>query len=271
MQLSSVNVVCQHVKRLTIGKKRTSGRNLHGHVTVRGRGGGVKTRYVLVDFLRNIYNIPCIVRRFEKDANRSAFIMLVCYQTGVLSYFIAPKEIKIGFVIVSYLNWVTKLAIGMRMPLRFIPSGYFVHNVSFFPLGLGKLGRSAGTFCQVLKHVVKKNKIFVELRLPSKEVRLFDARCFATIGVVSNMLHKLMKLKKAGENRWLGRRPIVRGVAKNPVDHPHGGGQGKTSGGRCSVSPWSVLTKGFPTRKKNKVNPFILISKRKAWLKKQEK
>lgn len=245
-------------KSLVVGKSSSGGRNSFGRITVRHRGGGHKQRYRIVDFARS-KNERAVVDRIEYDPNRTAFLALLTYDDGVKSYILAPKGLKPGDSIVS--GNAADILLGNCLPLKLIPVGSFVHNIEMMPNGGGKIARSAGSYAQVMG----KDGIYVLLRLRSGQVRLILAECKATIGVVSNGDQQNVKLAKAGRNRWLGNRPSVRGVAMNPVDHPHGGGEGKTSGGRHPVTPWGVPTKGKKTRKKGKSsNKYIkhLSSKR---------
>ncbi len=238
-------------KSLTVGKKSTGGRNNSGRITVRHIGGGHKKKYRIVDFKRNL-DIVAIVERIEYDPNRTAFLALISYQNGVKSYILAPHGIKPGDSVVSG-NDVDILP-GNCLQLKFIPVGSFVHNIELKPGNGGSIARSAGSYAQI----IGRDGLYVLLRLRSGQVRLILSTCKATIGVVSNVDYKNIKLGKAGRKRWLGVRPTVRGVAMNPIDHPHGGGEGKTSGGRHPVTPWGVPTKGKKTRKRKKFsNKYI--------------
>lgn len=231
------------VKNLISGFFRSRGRNNQGRITVRHRGGGHKRLYRLISFKRKS-NIKGTVKNLEYDPNRSANIALIENNDDSYEYIIAPKNLKIGDQVSSEKN--ADIQIGNSLPLGEIPLGTYIHNISLVPHGGGKFIRSAGTFGQI----IQKNEKLVKVRLQSNEQRLFNINCYATIGIVSNSDHKNIKLGKAGRSRWLNRRPHVRGVAMNPVDHPHGGGEGKTSGGRVSVTPSGRITKGKPTRKK---------------------
>jgi large subunit ribosomal protein L2 len=235
------------MKKLTINLKRNQGRNNRGLITSRGRGGGNISRYRIIDFTRSgVFNIEGKVVKFEKDPKRAAYVALVIYKNGIISYILAPENLKPGELIICGEN--PPLNRGNRLLLKRIPLGIFVHLVSKNKKAKGIIGRAAGTGCKILRQSEK----FTEIEMPSGK-RMFVDNCnFATIGFVSNTSHFLKKKEKAGETRWKGRKPIVRGVAKNPIDHPHGGGEGKSSGGRCSVSPWGWLTKGFKTKKRKK-------------------
>jgi large subunit ribosomal protein L2 len=244
------------LKNLTIMLKSSAGRSSSdGHITVRHRGGGHSNRYRLIDFFRSILDIPAIVLRVERDPVRNAYICLICYANGTLSYLIQPEALNIGQVVMASTKWLPT-EIGNALPLSFIPIGTLVHNVQLTPSGKSLIVRAAGTSAQILK----QSRFYTLLKLPSTELRFFNSNCIATVGVVSNSLFKFKHLNKAGNSRWLGRRPSVRGVAMNPIDHPHGGGQGKTSGGRPSVSAWAKLTKGYKTVRTKK-NTLIFKSR----------
>ena len=244
------------VKSLTFGKKSTGGRNNLGRITSRSMGSGHKNRYRKVDFYRNKYDVKGKVTRIEYDPNRTSYIMLINYDDGEKNYLIAPSEIKVGDEIISGRN--KEIKIGNCMPLSDIPHGTDIHNIELNPNGGSKLVRSAGTSAQITGN----DGIYSIVKLSSGEIRKVISTAKATIGSVSNPDQKNIKIGKAGRNRWLGVRPIVRGVAKNPVDHPHGGGEGKTSGGRSPVSPWGQSAKGLKTRSNKRTNKFI-ISRRK--------
>ncbi|MGN7661851.1 MAG: 50S ribosomal protein L2 [Anaplasma sp.] len=233
-------------KSLVCGKTSSGGRNSHGVITVRHRGGGHKRLYRIVDFKRNKDGVPAVVQRLEYDPNRTAFLALVRYEDGELSYILAPDGLKVSSVVTSGAG--SDVLPGNCMQLSSIPSGTFVHNIELRLGGGGIIARAAGSYAQVMS----RDGAYVLLRLGSGEMRKVLASCKATVGVVSNLGNQNIKLGKAGRNRWLGFRPTVRGVAMNPVDHPHGGGEGKTSGGRNSVTPWGVPTKGKRTRKRGK-------------------
>jgi len=248
------------VQSLTLGLHKSGGRNNTGHITVRHRGGGHKRRYRIADFKRNeLFDIPAVVNRLELDPNRKAPIALITYQTGHLSYILAPEGIKAGDVVISSKNASSvPIQPGNVMPIGSLPTGTFAHNVELIPGKGGQIARSAGTSVQILR----KDRNYTVCKLKSGEIRQINSNCMATIGSVAHLAHK--ELGKAGKSRWLGIRPHVRGTAMNPVDHPHGGGQGKTKGGRCSVSPWGRLTKGMKTRSPRKKNRFILRTKRES-------
>jgi len=245
-------------KSLTKGLKRCSGRNNLGRITIRHRGGGHKRLYRFVDFKRIKDGVEGKVERIEYDPNRTAFIALIRYSDGELSYILAPQNLNIGSNIISGPN--SEIKIGNTLELKDIPIGTIVHNVEMKPGKGGQIARSAGSYVQILA----RDSGYVQLRITSGEVRILRGECRATIGLVSNIDQKNTYFAKAGRNRWLGRRPSVRGVAMNPFDHPHGGGEGKTSGGRHPVTPWGKSTKGKKTRAKNKVsNRFIIRSRKK--------
>jgi large subunit ribosomal protein L2 len=237
---------------LTTKKNRTSGRNNLGRITVRHRGGGHKKHYRIVDFKRNKDGIAAKVERLEYDPNRSANIALVLYADGERRYIIAPKGLKVGDEIIS--GDVVAIKTGNTLKVGNMPLGSVIHCIELQPQGGAKIARSAGTSVQL----VAKDGGFVTLRLKSGEVRKVSVNCRATIGEVSNSEHSLRKLGKAGASRHRGIRPTVRGVVMNPVDHPHGGGEGKTSGGRHPVSPWGTPTKGYKTRSNKRTNKFIV-------------
>lgn len=245
-------------KKLVKGLTKSGGRNNQGRLTMFHIGGGHKRLYRVIDFRRNLFDIPAIVKRIEYDPNRSAWIALIAYLNGVYSYILAPNGLNIGDSIIS--GEEAPIKIGNSMPLKNIPIGTLLHNIELKPGKGGQLSRSAGSYAQLIK---KDDSPYAMIRLSSGEQRLVPLSCMATVGTVSNLDHKNINLGKAGATRWLNRRPTVRGVAMNPVDHPHGGGEGRTSGGRPSVTPWGKPTKGKPTRSPRKKNPFIL-TKRKS-------
>ncbi len=238
--------------------KKSGGRNNKGRITSRRRGGGHKRRYRIIDFKRDKHDIPAKVASIEYDPNRSSRIALLHYVDGEKRYIIAPFGIKVGDEVISSLT-KAPLKIGNSLPLQKIPSGLFVHNVELVHGKGAQMVRSAGAGAQVLA----KDSGMVTLKLPSGEVRTVDERCKATIGEVGNKSHEAVKLGKAGRSRWLGRRPKVRGVAMNPVDHPMGGGEGKSSGGRHPTTPWGKPTKGYKTRKKNNPSDRFITKRRK--------
>jgi large subunit ribosomal protein L2 len=244
------------VKALTEGKREQGGRNNHGRITQRWRGGGHKRRYRIVDFKRAKRDIAAEVQRLEYDPNRSGFIALIRYEDGELAYILAPQRLREGDKIVSGERVDVKP--GNAMPMRNIPIGTIIHNVEMKPGKGGQLARAAGTYAQL----VGRDAGYALLRLSSGEVRMVRAECMATIGAVSNPDRQNISIGKAGRNRWLGRRPSVRGVAMNPIDHPHGGGEGRTSGGRHPVTPWGKGTKGTKTRKNKATDRYILRRRR---------
>jgi large subunit ribosomal protein L2 len=257
-QLALVNRSDLHkgkpVKALTVGKSEKGGRNNLGRITVRFRGGGHKQTYRLVDFKRR-KSEPAKVERLEYDPNRTAFIALIKYSDGELSYILAPQRLSVGDEVVSGQNVDVKP--GNAMPLSNIPVGTIVHNVEMKIGKGGAIARSAGTYAQI----VGRDQGYVSLRLNSGEQRIVHGACYATVGAVSNPDHMNASLGKAGRSRWLGRRPHNRGVTMNPVDHPHGGGEGRTSGGRHPVTPWGKPTKGKKTRSNKSTDKFIVASR----------
>jgi len=244
-------------KKLTRGLKKSGGRNNLGGVTSRHRGGGNKRRYREIDFKRNKRNIPAKVAAIEYDPNRTARIALLHYADGEKKYILAPDGLNVDDVVES--GESVKVQPGNALPLEKIPVGVSVHNIEIRENKGGQLARSAGAAVQLM---AKEGK-WAMLKLPSGEVRKVSLKCYATLGQVSNVDHFNISIGKAGRSRWLGRRPHVRGVAMNPVDHPMGGGEGKTSGGRHPVSPWGQLAKGLKTRKKNKPSNVLIVKKRK--------
>ena len=245
------------VKALTEGLRGKAGRNNTGRITMRRRGGGTKKRYRIVDFKRAKVDMPATVERLEYDPNRTAFIALVKYEDGTQSYILAPQRLAVGDTVVAG-NYVD-VKPGNVMPLGNMPIGTIIHNVELKIGKGGQLARSAGTYAQL----VGRDQDYVIIRLNSGEQRLVHGRCTGTIGAVSNPDHMNISIGKAGRNRWLGRKPHNRGVSMNPVDHPHGGGEGRTSGGRHPVTPWGKPTKGKKTRSNKSTNRFILISRHK--------
>jgi len=242
-------------KTLTVGLTKSGGRNNNGRVTARRRGGGHKRLYRIIDFKRNHHDIPATVQRIEYDPNRSAFIALLTYEDGTKSYILAPQRLSVGDVITS--GPKADIKPGNALPLANIPIGTIIHNVELKPGKGGQIARSAGTYVQL----VGRDQAYSILRLNSGEQRMTRSECMATIGAVSNPDNKNIKLAKAGRSRWLGKRPSVRGVAMNPIDHPHGGGEGKTSGGRHPVTPWGKPTKGKKTRSNKSSDKLILRSR----------
>jgi len=244
------------VKALTEGKSSAGGRNNTGRVTVRFRGGGHKRVLRNVDFRRrDQIGMPAVVERLEYDPNRSGFIALLKYQDGTLSYILAPQRLAVGDTVVA--GESADIKPGNAMAAASIPVGTIVHNVETKIGKGGQIARSAGTFAQI----VGRDQGYVIIRLNSGEQRLIHGQCFATIGAVSNPDHMNQNMGKAGRNRWLGFRPHNRGVAMNPIDHPHGGGEGRTSGGRHPVSPWGKPTKGKKTRSNKRTDKFIVSSR----------
>lgn len=232
---------------------KTGGRNSGGRVTCRHRGGGHKRRLRLIDFKRDKYTVPATVASIEYDPNRSARIALLHYRDGEKRYILAPLELAVGDVVSS--GEQVEIKPGNALPLRNIPVGTVIHNVELKPKKGAQLIRSAGAFGQLM---AKEGK-YAQIKFPSNEVRMILLDCYATIGQVSHIDHENRTLGKAGKTRWLGRRPKVRGVAMNPVDHPLGGGEGRSSGGRHPVTPWGVPTRGYKTRDKNKPSSKYII------------
>ncbi|MBK5912612.1 50S ribosomal protein L2 [Rhodothalassium salexigens] len=243
------------VKTLTEGLTKKGGRNNHGRITARRRGGGHKRTYRRVDFKRQKVDMPATVERLEYDPNRTAFIALIKYEDGELAYIIAPQRLKAGDTVVSGARVDVKP--GNAMPLSAMPIGTIVHNVELKPRKGGQIARAAGTYVQL----VGRDQGYAIIRLNSGEQRRVPAACMATVGAVSNPDNQNISLAKAGRKRWLGKRPSVRGVAMNPIDHPHGGGEGRTSGGRHPVTPWGKPTKGARTRSNKATDKFILRSR----------
>jgi len=245
------------VKALTEGLKKTGGRNNQGHATARGRGGGHKRLYRVIDFKRRRFDDPATVERIEYDPNRSAFIALIAYADGAQAYILAPQRLAPGDQVVAGRKVDVKP--GNAMEIGQMPVGTIVHNVELKPGKGGQLARAAGTYMQI----VGRDRGMVIVRMNSGEQRYIRSDCMATVGAVSNPDNANVTLAKAGRKRWMGRRPLTRGVAKNPVDHPHGGGEGKTSGGRHPVTPWGKPTKGARTRH-NKATDKMIIRSRHA-------
>jgi large subunit ribosomal protein L2 len=243
------------VKTLTEGKNQSGGRNNNGRITTRFRGGGHKQSYRVIDFKRRKFDVPATVERLEYDPNRTAFIALIKYQDGELAYILAPQRLAAGDTVVAGDHVDVKP--GNAMPMGNMPIGTIVHNVEFKIGKGGQLARSAGTYAQI----VGRDQDYVTLRLNSGEQRLVHGRCMATVGAVSNPDNMNISIGKAGRTRWLGRRPHNRGVTMNPIDHPHGGGEGRTSGGRHPVTPWGFPTKGKKTRKNKSTQKFIVSSR----------
>ena len=244
------------VKSLTRRRYKTGGRNNYGHISMRWIGGGHKQRYRLVDFRRDKDGVPARVASIEYDPNRSARIALLNYADGERRYIVAPDGLKVGAKVQSGTG--ADVSPGNCMPLRSIPLGTNVHNVELFPGRSSRVARSAGAYCQLMA----KEGDYAQLRLPSGEVRRFHVDCRAVVGQVGNLEHENIQYGKAGRRRWLGRLGSVRGVAMNPVDHPMGGGEGKSSGGRHPTSPWGKITKGLKTRK-SKLSDALIVRRRK--------
>jgi large subunit ribosomal protein L2 len=243
------------VKALTEGKNQSGGRNANGRITVRFRGGGHKQSYRTVDFKRTKRDVNATVERIEYDPNRTSFIALVKYADGEQAYILAPQRLAVGDVVVAGDHVDVKP--GNAMPLSNMPVGSIIHNIELKIGKGGQLARSAGTYAQL----VGRDGEYVIVRLNSGEQRLVHGRCMATVGAVSNPDHMNISIGKAGRMRWMGRRPHNRGVAMNPIDHPHGGGEGRTSGGRHPVTPWGFPTKGKKTRKNKSTTKFIIANR----------
>ena len=239
-------------KTLTEGLRKKGGRNNTGRITARRQGGGHKRRYRVIDFKRGKMDVPATVERLEYDPNRTAFIALVKYEDGELAYILAPQRLAVGDTVVS--SATADIKPGNALPMQSIPVGTIIHNIEMKPGKGGQIARSAGTYAQL----VGKDQGYAQLRLSSGELRMVRAECMATVGAVSNPDQQNVKLGKAGRKRWLGKRPAVRGVAMNPIDHPHGGGEGRTSGGRHPVTPWGKPTKGKRTRSNKKTDRLIM-------------
>jgi large subunit ribosomal protein L2 len=237
---------------------KSGGRNNMGRITCRHRGGGHRRHYRIIDFKRNKFDIPAKVATIEYDPNRTARIALLHYVDGEKRYILAPDGLKVGDKVISGLNTV-EISLGNSMPLDRIPLGSFVHNIELKSGRGGQIARSAGTYGQV----VAKDGNYVHVKMPSNDVHLIRKECLATIGQVSNVDHNLIQIGKAGRKRWMGIRPTVRGVVMNPVDHPMGGGEGRSSGGRHPVSPWGKPAKGGKTRKRNKYSDKYIVKSEK--------
>ena len=245
------------VKSLTRPKRKTAGRNNQGRITTRHHGGGAKQRMRIVDFKRTKFDVEATVKDIAYDPMRSAFLALIEYTDGVKSYILAPEGLKVGMTVVSGAN--AEATVGNCLPLAQIPLGLMVHAIELVPGEGAKVARSAGNECQVMA----RSNGTVTLKMPSGEVRIFNGRCLATIGSVSNKDWDSIQLGKAGRKRHMGIRPTVRGVAMNPVDHPMGGGEGRTSGGSHPRSPWGKLAKGGKTRAKRKASDRVIVKRRK--------
>jgi len=240
------------LKTLTEGKHKTGGRNNHGRTTSFFRGGGHKQSYRLVDFKRRKFDVAATVERLEYDPNRSAFIALIKYDDNELSYILAPQRLRAGDKVVA--GQRVDIKPGNAMPMAAIPVGTIIHNVEMKIGAGGKMARAAGTYAQL----VGKDAGYAQVKLQSGELRVVRAECMATVGAVSNPDNQNQSLGKAGRARWMGRRPHNRGVVMNPVDHPHGGGEGRTSGGRHPVTPWGKATKGYKTRENKRTDSLII-------------
>ena len=244
-------------KPLTRGQKSTGGRNNYGRITSRHKGGGAKHKYRVIDFYRKKKNMPASIERIEYDPNRTSYIALIKYEDNERSYIICPQGLKVGDKVISGEN--VEIKIGNSLKLKDIPPGTIIHNVELIPSNGGKLARSAGSSVTLSG----LDEEYAILKLSSGETRKVSSNCSATIGSVSNPDQKNIKIGKAGRNRWKGKRPQSRGVAMNPVDHPHGGGEGKTSGGRSPVSPWGQSAKGLKTRRPKRSDKYIINRRKK--------
>lgn len=243
---------------LTQSNHRKKGRNVYGRITSRRRGGGHKRLYRVVDFKRNKLDIPAKVQFIEYDPNRSANLALLAYADGEKRYIIAPKGLKVGDTVLSTDKPQEEFPVGLSVPLKLLPAAVMIHAIEMQPGRGAAIARGAGVGAQLIS--VEGNR--ATLKMPSGEIRMVHSNCRATVGVVGNQTHSSQSLGKAGRNRWKGRRPRVRGVAMNPVDHPMGGGEGRTSGGGHPESPWGTLAKGFPTRIKSKTSNSMIITRR---------
>ena len=246
-------------RKLTTALRKTGGRNNHGRITSRHRGGGHQRRYRIIDFKRNKHDMSAVIASIEYDPNRSPRIALLEYEDGEKRYIIAPDGLKVGDKVISTQHNQIPFKTGNAMPLGSIPEGLLVHNIELKPGKGAQMARSAGAYARIMANEAG----MITLKLPSGEMRMVSEQCIATIGMVGNKSHESIVIGKAGRSRWLGRRPKVRGVVMNPVDHPHGGGEGRTSGGRHPVSPWGMPTKGYRTRKKNKASDKYIVKRRK--------
>src|ERR1700742_3349539 len=246
------------VKGLTEGLTKSGGRNNHGRITARFIGGGHKRSYRTIDFKRRKFDVPATVERLEYDPNRTAFIALIKYSDGELAYILAPQRLKVGDPVIAGAR--VDIKPGNAMPLSAIPVGTIIHNIEMKIGAGGKIARSAGTYAQL----VGKDAGYAQIKLMSGELRVVRAECMASIGAVSNPDNMNQKLGKAGRTRWMGFRPHNRGVVMNPVDHPHGGGEGRTSGGRHPVTPWGKPTKGYKTRTNKRTDSLIIRRRNKG-------
>ena len=246
-------------RKLSKALRKTGGRNNHGRITSRHRGGGHRRRYRIIDFKRNKFDMIAVIESIEYDPNRSSRIALLQYKDGEKKYIIAPDGLKVGDEVISTQSNQIPFKNGNAMPIGTIPEGLLIHNIELKPGKGAQMARSAGTYARIMANEAG----MVTLKLPSGEMRMIPEKCIATIGIVGNKSHENIIIGKAGRSRWMGKRPKVRGVVMNPVDHPHGGGEGRTSGGRHPVSPWGMPTKGYRTRKKNKASNKYIIKRRK--------
>jgi large subunit ribosomal protein L2 len=240
-------------KPLVQSLKKSGGRNSRGRISIRHRGGGHKRLYRIIDFKRDKIDIPGVVETIEYDPNRSAFISLIKYKDGERRYILSPENLQVGQTVISADRQMDILP-GNAMPLRFIPLGTIIHNIEMRKAKGGQMAKAAGSGAQILA----KEGEYAQLRLPSSEIRKIHLDCRATVGQVGNVNHQNISIGKAGRNRWKGKRPHVRGTAMNPIDHPHGGGEGKAKGGRDPVSPWGQPTKGYKTRKNKRTQKYIV-------------
>lgn len=239
-------------RKMKIALNKTGGRNVYGRMTVRHIGGGHKRKYRMIDFLRDKREIPAKVASIEYDPNRTAYIALLHYADGEKRYIIAPLNLNVGDPVLASDN--ADIKPGNNLTLGSIPVGTLIHNIEVEPGKGGKLGRSAGNFAQLMA----KEGEYCQVKMPSGEIRLLHSRCHASIGQLSNTDHENISIGKAGRNRWMGIRPTNRGVSMNPIDHPHGGGEGKSSGGGHPRTPWGVPTKGYKTRNNKRTDSFIV-------------
>jgi len=247
-------------RSLTVSLKKSGGRNAYGRLTTRHIGGGHKRRLRIIDFKRDVFDVPAKVIAIEYDPNRSSRLALLEYPDKQKRYIIAPLGLQVGDEITSSFQKGAEIKVGNCLPLRFIPSGTFIHNIELIKGKGGQIVRSAGSYAQIMA----KEDIYAHVKLPSGEVRLVSLDCRATIGQVGNIEHEAITIGKAGRSRWLGIRPTVRGLAMNPVDHPHGGGEGKSGQGNPHpVTPWGVPTKGYKTRKPGKYSDKFIVKRRK--------
>lgn len=240
-------------KKLLVSLKKSGGRNNKGRITIRFRGGGHKRKYRIIDFKRNKFDVPGTIETIEYDPNRSARIALVKYADGERRYILAPNGIKVGDPVIAT-DKEAEIVPGNALPLKRIPVGTIVHNIEFTPGKGGQIARGAGTSSTLMA----KEGRYALIKMPSGELRKILTECRATVGEIGNVEHNNIKIGKAGRTRWLGRRPHVRGTVMNPVDHPHGGGEGKTKGGRIPVTPWGKPTKGYRTRRNKRTQKFIV-------------